>query len=216
MNIQAIIFDLDGVIVSTDTYHYRSWKQIADEESIYFDENINNRLRGVSRMESLEIVLERAARIYTAEEKQALADRKNGIYVSLLELLTPLDVLTGFPEVLERLREREFKVAIGSSSKNAKLILRKIGLADAFDAVADGTDITRSKPFPDVFLTASEKLGIPPAQCLVVEDAVAGIQAAKAAGMSAAAIGDATKSTLADFSFSSILELISILCLNSA
>lgn len=212
MNIQAVIFDLDGVIVSTDSFHFRAWKQLADEECIYFDENINNRLRGVSRMESLNIILEKSSKTYSDEEKCLFAERKNNIYVQMLQSLTPKDILPGVLETLARLRKRNLKLAIGSSSKNAKLILNRIQLPGAFDCIADGNDVTRSKPFPDVFLTAAEKLRVKAGDCLVVEDAVAGIQAAKAAGMLAAAVGDALKSSLADYRLSALQDLISIIC----
>lgn len=211
MNIQAVIFDLDGVIVSTDQLHYRAWKYISDGEDIPFNEEINNSLRGVSRMQSLEIILERAPKIYTPDEKQELSERKNRYYVELLGSLSEADIL---PEVLKALRElKEYRIhmAIGSSSKNARLILRQIGLENAFDAIADGNDITRSKPFPDVFLSAAEKLGIHPLACMVVEDAAAGIQAAKAAGMTVAAIGDAVNSSEADFWLKSMVELAEII-----
>ena len=207
--IQAVIFDLDGVLVSTDELHYQAWKTMADREGIYFDRTINHRLRGVSRMASLEIILERAEKSYTDAEKDELAAFKNGLYVNLLDGLTPADVLLGVPETLSALRERGVKLAVGSSSKNAKKILEKTGLLACFDVVADGTDITRSKPDPEVFLCAAAKLGIAPELCAVVEDAEAGIAAAKAGGMFAAAVGDAKKSALADVKPDDIRDLLS-------
>ena len=171
MTENAVIFDLDGVIVSTDDCHYRAWKRLADEEGIYFDREINHRLRGVSRMESLSIVLERANRPYTTEERQALAERKNGYYWELINELTPEHILPGVMPLMERLKEHGIKIAIGSSSKNTPLILERLGLANYFDAVADGNAVKNSKPDPEVFLLAAAKLGIPPAQCVVVEDA---------------------------------------------
>ena len=134
----GVIFDLDGVIVSTDNCHYLAWKRMADEEGIYFDRTINERLRGVSRMESLEIILERAQRTYTDDEKQAMATRKNAYYVELIGSLTRADILPGALDTLSYLKGRGVKVAIGSSSKNTPIILRQIGLENAFDAVADG------------------------------------------------------------------------------
>ncbi|ADQ08041.1 beta-phosphoglucomutase [Caldicellulosiruptor hydrothermalis 108] len=208
MIIKGVIFDLDGVIVSTDSLHYLAWKKIADKEGIYFDEEINHRLRGVSRIESLNILLEKANRVYTEEEKMRLADEKNNYYIELLKNLTPNDVLPGIIKVLKVLKEKGIKIAIGSSSKNAKVILERIGLLNSFDAISDGNDITRSKPFPDVFLVTAQKLWLKPEHCLVVEDAVAGIKAAKAAGMFAAAIGDAKKSVEADFILDSIEDLL--------
>ncbi len=181
--IKAVLFDLDGVIVSTDGCHYRAWKRMADEEGIYFDEKINDRLRGVSRMASLEIVLERASRSYTEEEKVALAARKNDYYRDLIRELTPSDILPGAMENLNELKENGILVAVGSSSKNTPLILRRIGLDAFFDAVSDGNNISHSKPDPEVFLKAAEMLGTDPADCLVVEDADAGIEAGRRGGM---------------------------------
>ncbi len=210
MATRAVIFDLDGVIVSTDAMHYQAWKSVADDEGIYFDEKINNRLRGVSRMESLEIILESAARIYSPAEKQALAETKNARYVELLQTLRPSAVPDEVTRVLKALKASGIKIAVGSSSRNTPLILRQIGLADAFDAVADGHDIERSKPAPDVFLVAAARLGIRPDECLVVEDAEAGIKAAKAAGMYAVAVGDATRSGEADYRLEGIGELLEL------
>ena len=181
--IKAVIFDLDGVIVSTDDCHYEAWKKMADEEGIYFDKTINNRLRGVSRMESLEIVLERAIKEYSEEEKLQLAERKNGYYKEFITKLTPADILPGAMNTLEELRANGIKVAIGSSSKNTPVILKQIGLSDYFDAVSDGNNITNSKPDPEVFLKAADMLGIPYSECMIVEDADAGIEAGKSAGM---------------------------------
>ena len=181
--IKAVIFDLDGVIVSTDDCHYEAWKKMADEEGIYFDKTINNRLRGVSRMESLEIVLERAEKEYSEEEKLQLAERKNGYYKEFITKLTPADILPGAKENLEELRKNGIKIAIGSSSKNTPVILKQIGLDNYFDAVSDGNNITNSKPDPEVFLKAADMLGISYGECMIVEDADAGIEAGKRAGM---------------------------------
>lgn len=211
MAVRAVIFDLDGVIVSTDAMHYQAWKSVADEEGIHFDEIINNRLRGVSRMESLDIILERAGRTYSGAEKQALADTKNARYVELLMNLTPEDVAPEVLRVLDALRAKGIKIAVGSSSKNTPLILGQIGLEGAFDAVADGGDIRRTKPAPDLFLIAARRLGVEPAECVVVEDAQAGIKAAKAGGMLAAAIGDAVRSNEADFKLGSIGDLLDLI-----
>ena len=192
MTVKGLIFDLDGVIVFTDQYHYKAWKQMADEKGIYFDQEINNRLRGVSRMESLEIILERyEGEPLSDEDKQKMAEEKNEIYKKLLEQMTPADVSDEVKETLDELRKRGYLLSIGSSSKNAKYILERTGIMDKFDAVSDGTNITRSKPDPEVFLKAGEFLGEDPANCVVVEDAYAGIDAAKAAGMLAVGLGDA-------------------------
>lgn len=182
MIFQGIIFDLDGVICSTDEYHYQAWKELADREGIPFDRSVNNRLRGVSRMESLEILLERAKRSYSQEEKEKMAAAKNTRYQELLREMTPADLSPEVFETLETLRKQGLKLAIGSSSKNTPLILDRLGLGGYFDAVSDGNNITRSKPDPEVFLKAAEYLGLSPETCLVVEDAVSGVEAAHRAG----------------------------------
>ena len=206
--IKGIIFDLDGVICHTDKYHYKAWKELADETGIYFDEEINNRLRGVSRMESLEIILERAERNYTCEEKFELAERKNERYKILLNEMSPADLSDEVRDTLNTLRARGFKLIIGSSSKNAGFILKRIGLGDYFDAISDGNNITNSKPHPEVFLLAAEYAGLTPEQCIVVEDAEAGLLAAKAASMIAVAIGWAHGSPNADISIDNFGELL--------
>jgi beta-phosphoglucomutase len=188
---KAVIFDLDGVICFTDKYHYQAWKKLADKEGIYFDETINNRLRGVSRMASLDIILEKANRIYSQEEKEQMAQEKNDTYVKLLENMSPADLSDEVKETLDELRNRGYKLAIGSSSKNTKRILKQIGLGDYFDAISDGTNITNSKPDPEVFLKAAEMIGEKPEDCLVVEDALAGIEAAYRGGFKSAGIGEA-------------------------
>ena len=190
---KAVIFDLDGVICFTDKYHYQAWKALADRLGIYFDEIINNRLRGVSRMASLDIILERSDRCYTQEEKDAFAEEKNATYVELLQQMSPADLSDEVKETLHALRAAGYRLAIGSSSKNTKLILSRIGLGDFFDAISDGTNITHSKPDPEVFLMAAEMLCLPPEECLVVEDAKAGIQAAHAGGFRSAGIGEASE-----------------------
>lgn len=209
--IKAVIFDLDGVIVSTDDLHYQAWKYMADLEHIEFNKKMNHRLRGVSRMESLNIILENATKTYTDEEKIKLANLKNNYYVELLNRLTPKDILPNVLDVLNELKEKNIKVAIGSSSKNAKKILKHINLYDKFDVIADGHDIKHSKPAPDIFLVAAERLELKPESCIVVEDAVAGIEAAKKAHMIAVAVSDATKSDLADYKFDNIKALLSLI-----
>lgn len=210
MIFQGIIFDLDGVICSTDEYHYQAWKELADREGIPFDRSVNNRLRGVSRMESLEILLERAKRSYSQEEKEKMAAAKNTCYQELLREMTPADLSPEVFETLETLRKQGLKLAIGSSSKNTPLILDRLGLGGYFDAVSDGNNITRSKPDPEVFLKAAEYLGLSPETCLVVEDAVSGVEAAHRAGMKAAALGDAAKTGVGEWklpSFSALMTL---------
>ena len=199
MNIEAVIFDLDGVIVTTDDYHYEAWKKIADQENIYFDREINERLRGVSRMESLDIILEKSSKIYNEEEKIELATRKNDYYKNLLENLTKEDILPGILETLNYLENKKIKTAIGSSSKNTMFILNKIDLTNRFDAIVDGTMIKNSKPDPEVFLQAAEKVGIKAEKCLVVEDADAGVEAGKRAGMRVLGVGSAKNNENADY-----------------
>ena len=208
---KAFIFDLDGVIVFTDKFHYKAWKQMADDMGIYFDETINNRLRGVSRMSSLEIILERyEGEQLSQERKMELAEKKNDLYRQYLSTMTPDDVSGEVKKTLSELRSKGYKLAIGSSSKNAGYILERVGITDMFDAVSDGTNITNSKPDPEVFVKAAEFLGEKPSDCYVVEDAYAGIDAAKAGGMYAVGIGDAAGYDKADFSINSFGELLNL------
>lgn len=210
MRIKAVIFDLDGVIVSTDEYHYQAWKSIADKENIDFNRTINNKLRGVSRAESLEIILEKADKEYTQDEKAILLEEKNDVYKSLLANLSSSEILEGVNEVIDYLKSNNIKVAIGSSSKNTSLILEKIGLSNIFDEIADGTMITKSKPNPEVFILAANKLGIDSKECLVVEDAEAGVEAALAGNMIVAAVGEAIKSNKATYNLNKLIKLTEI------
>lgn len=211
MDIKGFIFDLDGVIVFTDKFHYMAWKTMADEMGIYFDEEINNRLRGVSRMESLEIILENYHGEPLSDEKKVeLATKKNDIYRKLLETMTRADVSDEVRNTLDSLHKKGIKVALGSSSKNAKFILEKVELLDAFDAISDGTNITNSKPDPEVFVKAADFIHLKPSECAVVEDAFSGIDAAKSGNMYAVAIGDATNYDKADFKINSFSEILNI------
>lgn len=187
---KGIIFDLDGVLCHTDHYHYQAWKKLADRLGIPFDEADNNRLRGVSRMESLEIILEKSTRQYSEEEKKDFAEEKNEEYKKLLQQMKPSDIQEEVRETLTELK-KYFSLAVGSSSKNTGLILQKTDMEGYFDAVADGNDIQKSKPDPEVFLVAADRLHLAPADCLVVEDARAGVDAAKAGGFDCAGLGDA-------------------------
>jgi len=211
MKINGVIFDLDGVICFTDEYHYLSWKAIADSEGIYFDRKINNRLRGVSRMASLEIILEKADKSYSEEEKIALATKKNDIYKTYLMKMSPKDVSGDVLYTLRTLKEKGIKIAIGSSSKNTKLILKQIGLLNAFDEIADGNDITHSKPDPEVFLCAAEKIKEKPENCIVVEDAYAGIDAANSGHFISVAIGDATNYEKAQYKIKKISDILKLI-----
>lgn len=210
MKYQAIIFDLDGVLCHTDHYHYLAWKKLADMLGVYFDESINDRLRGVSRMESLEIVLERCDRTVSPQEKQAYADKKNAFYRELLAQMSPRDLSAEVKQTLDALRARGIKLGVGSSSKNAGFILHQIGLEGYFDAVCDGNCISRSKPDPEVFVKAAAMLHTPPEHCLVVEDAQAGVQAAVAGGMDCAGIGDAKHCAQAAFGLETFADLLQV------
>lgn len=207
--IKGIIFDLDGVIIHTDELHYQAWKQIADRIGAVFNRDINNQLRGVSRMESLEIILEKAKPMSDAE-KLDLADEKNAVYRKLLETLSEEDVDSDVRTVLQELKKRRIKLAIGSSSKNARFILEQIKLTDFFNAVSDGNNIEKSKPDPEVFLKAAEYLMLKPSECAVVEDAHAGIDAAIAGGFFSVGIGDASgydKTQMKIHRFAEVLNL---------
>jgi beta-phosphoglucomutase len=196
--IRAVIFDVDGVIVSTDRLHYQAWKEIADGLGIPFDPVTNERLRGVSRMESLDILLGDHGGAYSQSEKEVLAASKNERYRSFLGTLSPADILPGVMTLLSDLKRRGIRVAVGSSSRNTSLILKSIGLGETFDAVIDGNRIERSKPDPEVFLLAAAELGMQPSECLVFEDARAGVEAAKAAAMLVVGVGSRSSLDIAD------------------
>lgn len=208
MNYQGIIFDLDGVICSTDEYHYLAWKALADRLGIPFDRERNNLLRGVSRMASLEIILERSEKTYSEAEKAVFAEEKNTLYRELLGRMSPADLSDDVKNTLTALRQTNLKLAIGSSSKNTPFILDRIGLGDFFDAVADGNCITHSKPNPEVFLKAADMIGLDPKDCLVVEDAHVGVEAAAAGGFDCAAMGDARDNARAKWHISHFSDLL--------
>lgn len=206
--IKGVIFDLDGVLLFTDKYHYKAWKSLADKLRIPFDEKVNDRLRGVSRMESLNIVLSYSDQTFSETEKEVMAAEKNALYREYLQKMTPSDVSDDTRAVLEGLRERGLKLAIGSSSKNTPLILEKTGIAKYFHAVSDGNNITHSKPDPEVFLKAAEYLNLQPCECIVVEDAEAGIDAGNAGGFLTVGIGCAAQYEKTDHPIKSLSELI--------
>ena len=208
MGLRGIIFDLDGVIVSTDEQHYLGWQALADRLGIPFTREVNSRFRGVSRMACMNILEELGGKHYTDSEKIAYADWKNEYYRELLDQMSPADLSQEVRSTLDALRARGLKLAVGSSSKNAKFILQRIGLSDYFDAVSDGTNISRSKPDPEVFLKAAEYLRLTPSDCLVVEDAVSGVEAAHAGGMKAATVGDAAGRGCGDFILSRFADLL--------
>lgn len=186
---EAVIFDLDGVLTDTAKYHYLAWKQLADREGIYFDEQINERLKGVSRRRSLEVILERADREYSDSEVESMMTEKNEVYKQLLNELTPDDVLPGIKEFVEEIRRSGIKTGVCSASRNTDFILQKLGVADWFNSVVTGADVENSKPHPEGFSLAAERLGVVPENCLVIEDAFAGIEAGSAAGMKTIGIG---------------------------
>lgn len=188
--VQAAIFDLDGVIVDTAKYHYLAWKRLANENGFDFTEADNERLKGVSRMKSLEILLE-IGRLHPSEgEKEIMAARKNGWYVEYLMGIDASELLPGSVEYLHHLRAHGIKTALGSASKNARLILERLNITSLFDVIIDGTRVQKAKPDPEVFLLAAAELGIPPQYCVVFEDAEAGIEAARRAGMGSVGVGN--------------------------
>lgn len=208
MKYKAVIFDLDGVICSTDEYHFKAWKALANSLGIYdFTEEDNVKQRGVSRMESLEVVLAKSNRNFSAEEKVRLADEKNELYKKMLDHMSPADLSGEVKNTLDKLRAGGVKLAIGSSSKNTPLILERLGLTDFFDAVSDGNNITKSKPDPEVFLKAARFLGENPSDCLVVEDALSGVEAGKRGGFDTAAIGYAAGTDCATYRLKTFSDL---------
>jgi beta-phosphoglucomutase len=204
---KGVIFDLDGVIVTTDEYHYQAWRQIADEIGVPFDRKANERLRGVSRMDCMEIVLEKMPGRYSSAEKEALAEKKNATYRAMLSQLSPDNCFEGAKQLLYDLKKIGVKIAIGSSSRNAPLILQKIGLSELFDVIADGNQITKSKPNPEVFLLAARRMGFLPEDCVVIADADAGIDAALAAGCKAVGVGFASNNPNAHLRVRSIKDI---------
>ena len=210
MKYKGIIFDLDGVITSTDDYHYKAWKALADSLGIYFDRKINNRLRGVSRMESLDIILENSDKDYSQAEKEEFAAKKNEQYRNYLLEMSPADLKDEVKETLNKLRDLGLKLAVGSSSKNAPLILKQIGLGDFFDAVSDGNNIKHSKPNPEVFLKAAKMLDLEPKDCMVIEDAESGLEAANRGGFTAVGYGAAEQSNKADIHLENFADLVEI------
>jgi len=196
--VKACLFDLDGVIVDTAVYHFQAWRRLANELGFDFTEHQNEQLKGISRMESLELILNWGGVTLTEEEKVAWATKKNQWYLDLVMQMTPNEVLPGVPEFLKSLRANGIKIALGSASKNSKLILERIQMLNYFDAIIDGNNITKGKPDPQVFLMGAEATGAQPSECVVFEDAVAGVQAAKVGGMKAVGVGSADILTEAD------------------
>jgi beta-phosphoglucomutase len=191
MHIEACIFDLDGVIVDTAKYHYLAWKRLADDLGIPFTETDNERLKGVSRMASLEIILDLGKVKAGPEEKEEYAGLKNRWYVEYISRMTPEEILPGALNFIRELKAANIRVALGSASRNTPLILSRVELENVFDAVADGNNVNKAKPDPEVFITAARLVNVKPDNCVVFEDAAAGVQAALNAGMKCVGIGSA-------------------------
>ena len=205
--IRACIFDLDGVIVDTAVYHYQAWKRLANQLGFDFTEEDNEKLKGISRKGSLDLILGWGGVNITENEKEDLARLKNSWYVGMISVMTPQEILPGTAEFLKSLKDNGYKIALGSASKNAGIILDKVGLTPYFDAIVDGNTVTASKPDPQVFLKGAELLRVRPGQCIVFEDALAGIEAARAAGMKVVAIGESTTLSGADLVIAGLHEM---------
>ncbi|MEK3837036.1 beta-phosphoglucomutase [Paenibacillus sp. FSL R7-0128] len=206
-HMKGAIFDLDGVIVDTAKYHYLSWRSLAGELGFPFTEQDNERLKGVSRMRSLDILLEIGGLEYSEAEKLAMAEKKNRLYVEYISGLDESELLPGVRAYLNALRARGVAIALGSASKNAEFILEKLNIAELFDVVIDGNKVARAKPDPEVFQSACRELGLEPQDCVVFEDAEAGVAAGKAAGMQVVGIGKAEVLEAADLVISGLHEL---------
>jgi beta-phosphoglucomutase len=205
---RAAIFDLDGVIVDTAKYHYLAWKRLANQYGFDFTETDNERLKGVSRTRSLEILLEIGGLSVDESVQQAMAAQKNDWYVEYIRNMDASEILPGAAEYVQALRKRGVKTAIGSASKNTPLILERLGIMSLFDVVVDGTKVNQAKPDPEVFLRAARELDIPPAGCIVFEDAEAGIEAARRAGMGSVGIGKPIALKDADMVVAGLYQLV--------
>lgn len=206
-NMIAFIFDLDGVIVDTAKYHYLAWRNLAKALGFDFTEEQNELLKGVSRVKSLEILLSIGEVNLSEEKKQELLGQKNKEYLEYVNKMTSEEILPGVNDLLNFLEINEIKYALGSASKNASLILEKVGLLNRFTAIVDGNDVSKAKPDPEVFLIGAKKLNVNPENCVVVEDAIAGIQAANAAKMISIGIGNANVLYEADYVFSDLTAI---------
>ena len=209
MSLEALIFDLDGVLTDTAKYHYLAWKKLADELGYYFDEDINELLKGVSRINSFEIILEKnnATDKYTPEEKETLANKKNEYYKEMIEQLTPDDVLEGIVPFITEARSNGIKCAVASISKNAPRVLELLKISDLFDYIADAALVKQPKPHPEIFLTCASALGFDPSECIGIEDAQAGIESINSAGMLSIGINVTVTSIAPDIALKSTSEL---------
>ncbi len=207
MHNKGFIFDLDGVIVDTAKYHYLAWKHLADELNIPFTEEQNEQFKGVSRKRCLEILLEWGNLKVTQDQFNAWLGEKNEDYLKYIDTMTEEEVLPGVPEVLNFLKENNVPMGLGSASKNARPILKKVGLIPYFKTIVDGTQVTKAKPDPEVFVIAASDLGLSPENCIVFEDAIAGIEAANSAGMVSVGIGDKETLSAARYNFKDFTEI---------
>ncbi len=205
--IKACIFDLDGVIVDTAVYHYKAWKRLANHLGFDFTEEENEKLKGVSRVRSLQLILEWGGVEKSEAEQAELADLKNSWYVEMIQEMKPDEILPGAKEFLLAVRQAELKTSLGSASKNSRTILEKVGLIELFDSIIDGNTVSASKPDPEVFLKGAESLGLEPSACVVFEDAIAGVQAAISGGMKVVGIGDAQTLTGANLVIAGLHEM---------
>lgn len=209
MNKKGFIFDLDGVIVDTAKYHYLAWKKLANSIGLDFSEEQNEQLKGVSRVHSLEKILEWGNRNLSEEEFLDLMNKKNEDYLSYISTMDESEILTNVPQVLSFLIENKQPIALGSASKNARAILERVNLLNTFNAIVDGNDVSKTKPNPEVFLNAANVLQVKPEKCIVFEDAVAGIQAANNANMISIGIGEKEVLKEADYVFKDFTEISS-------
>lgn len=204
---EACIFDLDGVIVDTARFHFLAWKRLAAELGIKLTEQYNEKLKGVSRLDSLNFILELKQITLSTEEKVQLAEKKNAWFVEYIHSMSPRDIYPGVLELLAKLKSENIKVGLASSSKNARIVLAQLGISEEFEVIVDGTMITNTKPHPEIFLKTASLLNTPPARCLVIEDAAAGVAAAKAAGMGCIGIGNNLILNQADLVVGNMAEL---------
>lgn len=187
---KGVIFDLDGVITDTAEYHYLAWKKLADELNVYFDRHINENLKGISRIESLDIILKNTDKSFGEEEKHYLADKKNEYYKEMIKKITPKDTLPGVLDLIKELKNRGIKMAVASVSKNAKTVLSNLGLIETFDYIVDAEKIKNGKPDPEIFLNAAAGIDVEPKLCIGIEDSKAGIEAINRAGMVSIGVGN--------------------------
>jgi len=203
--VKGFIFDLDGVLTDTAEYHYRGWKRLADELGIPFTREDNESLRGIPRLASLRLILK--GREYPEDEIQEMMERKNGYYLEFIKDIAPRDVLPGARELLKEIRAAGLRSALGSASKNAREVVERLGIAELLDAISDGNSVEFQKPAPDLFLHAAAQLGLSPSECIVVEDAAAGIEAAQAGGFRSVGLGPRERVGEADVVFPSLATI---------